>query len=142
MTEGMSSRLFSEIREKRNLAYGVKGDSNINKDFAYNLVYVGTTAKNVELVKKLILKEFEKVSKSLDEKELAQVKEQMIGNYYIEMEDSQDQMIQLIFSEVDGDVRDFYEYEKRIREVGLEDVKELAKKAKEKFSFFALIPEN
>ena len=31
MADGMSSRLFSEIREKRNLAYAVKGEANINK---------------------------------------------------------------------------------------------------------------
>ena len=56
----MSSRLFSEIREKRNLAYSVKGDSNVNGSFAYNLIYVGTSKENVEKVKELILKEFEK----------------------------------------------------------------------------------
>ena len=60
MGGGMSSRLFSEIREKRNLAYSVKGESNINKDYSYNLVYVGTTKENVEPVKKLILQEFKK----------------------------------------------------------------------------------
>ena len=61
MAEGMSSRLFSEIREKRNLAYAVKGGAEINKDFAYNFIYVGTKKENVEEVKGLILKEFEKV---------------------------------------------------------------------------------
>jgi len=50
MAEGMSSRLFAEIREKRNLAYGVKGEANINRDFSYNLIYVGTTKENVENV--------------------------------------------------------------------------------------------
>jgi len=55
MAGGMASRLFSEIREKRNLAYAVKGDANINKRFAYNLIYVGTMKENVEKVKKLIL---------------------------------------------------------------------------------------
>jgi predicted Zn-dependent peptidase len=34
MAEGMSSRLFREIREKRNLAYSVKGESTLNKEFA------------------------------------------------------------------------------------------------------------
>ena len=52
--EGMSSRLFSEIREKRNLAYAVKGGSEVTKDFAYNFIYVGTKKENVEKVKKLI----------------------------------------------------------------------------------------
>jgi predicted Zn-dependent peptidase len=141
MGGGMSSRLFSEIREKRNLAYAVKSDSSINKNFSYSIVYVGTKKDNIGEVKKLILEEFEKVSKGLDEKELNEVKEQIIGNYHISMEDSQTQMVVLLLSEIDGDAKDFYEFEKKIKEVKLEDVKELAKKATEKYSFFALVPE-
>ena len=140
MAGGMSSRLFSEIREKRNLAYAVKGDSSVNRDFAYGFVYVGTMKENVLKVKKLILEEFEKVSKELSEKELNEVKEQLIGNYKISMEDSQSQMVSLLSYEVDGEVKEFYEFEKKIKEVKLKDVKELAKKAKSKYSFYALIP--
>jgi predicted Zn-dependent peptidase len=139
MAGGMSSRLFSEIREKRNLAYSVKGDSNINKFFAYNLIYVGTTKENMELVKKITLEEFKKVSEGLDEKELNQVKEQLIGNYHISMEDSQAQLLNLLLCEIDGDAQEFYKFEKNISEVKLKDVKELAKI--KKYSFMALVPE-
>jgi predicted Zn-dependent peptidase len=139
MAGGMSSRLFSEIREKRNMAYAVKGHSNINKDFAYNLIYVGTTAENVEKVKKLILEEFEKVYKSLDEKELKQTKEKIIGNHQISMEDSQDQMVSLLSWEINENAEDFYNFEENISKVRLEDVKALAKI--KDHSFFALVPE-
>jgi len=136
---GMSSRLFSEIREKRNLAYGVKGESNINKFFAYNTIYVGTKKENVEEVKRLILEEFKKVSENLTEKELSQVKEQLIGNHKISMEDSQIQLFNLISDELNGDAREFYEFEKKIKQVKLEDVKKMAKI--KNYSFFALVPE-
>ena len=139
MAEGMSSRLFSEIREKRNLAYAVKGDSVITKDFAYNFIYVGTMKENVEQVKKLILEEFEKVAENLGEKELKEVKEQLIGNFHISMEDSQTQMTNLLFSEAEGNAKDFYDFEKKISEVKLEDVKDLANI--KDYSFFALVPE-
>ena len=139
MAEGMSSRLFSEIREKRNLAYAVKGDSVITKDFAYNFIYVGTMKENVEQVKKLILEEFEKVAEGLGEKELKEVKEQLIGNFHISMEDSQTQMTNLLFSEAEGNAKDFYDFEKKISEVKLEDVKDLANI--KDYSFFALVPE-
>jgi len=139
MAGGMSSRLFSEIREKRNLAYAVKGDSIITKNFAYNFIYVGTLKENVEKVKKIILKEFEEISRDLNEKELREVKEQIIGNYYISMEDSQTQMVNLLFYEIEGNAKNFYDFEKKIKEVKLEDVKELAKL--KDYSFFALIPE-
>lgn len=140
MAGGMSSRLFSEIREKRNLAYAVKGHSNINKDFAYNLVYVGTPKDNVEIVKKLILQEFEKVSKDLGKDELNQIKEKMIGNNQISVEDSQEQMVNLLSYEITGNAEEFYDFEKNISEVKLEDVKKLAKI--KKYSFFALVPED
>jgi len=140
MADGMSSRLFSEIREKRNLAYAVKGDANINKNFAYNFVYVGTTKKNVDIVKRLILKEFEKVADGLSEKEFNQIKEQLIGNYHISMEDSQTQMVNLLLHEISGNAKDFYEFEKNILDVKLADVKDLAKI--NKYSFFALVPED
>jgi predicted Zn-dependent peptidase len=140
MAGGMSSRLFEQIREKRNLAYAVKGDANISKDFAYNIIYVGTMKENVEKVKKIILEEFEKVAKSLGEKELKEVKNQMVGNYHISMEDSQSQMVNLLLGEAEGDVEEYYNFEKNVRAVELEDVRKLASGVGESFSFFALVP--
>ena len=136
---GMSSRLFIEIREKRNLAYSIHGGEISTKNYAYNHIYVGTSKENVEKVKKLILEEFEKISKELGEKELNQVKEQLIGNHQIGMEASQDQMVHLLYWEVDSDAKNLYEFEKNIKEVKLEDVKDLAKL--KNYSFFALVPE-
>ena len=61
MASGMSSRLFSEIREKRNLAYAIKGELNVNRDFSYFYVYIGAKKENVNLIKQLIIDEFKKV---------------------------------------------------------------------------------
>ena len=95
----------------------------------------------MEKVKKLILEEFEKVSRDLDEEELKQVKEQIMGNYQISMEDSQEQMVSLLYHEINGKAEDFYEFEKKIADVKLEDVKIMAKEVLKKHSFFALVPE-
>jgi len=64
----------------------------------------------------------------------------MKGNYQISMEDSQNQMVNLLSHEITGKAEDFYDFEKNISEVKLEDVKELAKI--KKYSFFALVPED
>lgn len=142
MAGGMSSRLFTEIREKRNLAYAVKGSMDSAKDYSYSQIYVGTNKENVEKVKELILKEFSDVAKTLDNKEFESIKEQLIGQYQINMEDSQIQMINLLMDEMDSSAKKFYEYEEKIRGVKLEDVKRLAEKvAKGDYSFFALVPE-
>lgn len=139
MANGLSSRLFREIREKRNMAYSVSGDVVSNRHFSYCYVYAGVMKENVEKVKKLILDEFEKVSKELTAKEFSQSKEQLIGNYKISMEGSDTQMVQLLLSEVDDGFKEFYEFEKNIKTVKISDVKKLAKI--KKYSFFALVPE-
>jgi len=141
MADGMSSRLFSEIREKRNLAYAVKGGCENGKHFAYNLVYVGTTKENVEEVKKIILQEFIKVSKNLTEKELKEIKDQLVSQYEISMENSQSQLFTLLMHESVNNAKDFYDFEKNISAVSLKEVKELAAKAAKEHSFFALVPE-
>ena len=139
MAYGMSSRLFREIREKRNLAYAIFGDTNANKDFSYSYIYVGTTKEKLEENKKIILDEFRKVANELTEKELESTKNQLIGNYKISMENSETQMNFLLFYEIDREVKEFYDFEKNIRAVKLKDVKKLAKIRK--YSFFALVPE-
>ncbi len=143
MAGGLSSRLFSEIREKRNLAYKIGGDLNSNKNFSFSYIYVGTSPENVEKVKGLILEEYKKVSERLDEKELNEVKEQLIGNYHISMEDSQTQMIGLLGNEIHTKAEDYYNFEEDVRKVELEDVKKMASEVKKgNFSFFSLVPKN
>jgi predicted Zn-dependent peptidase len=142
MAGGMSSRLFSEIREKRNLAYAIKGDYQGTKNFAYSFIYVGTSKENIALVEKLILEEFENLSTTLTQKELDSIKEQMIGNYQISMEDSQNQMVNLLSNELDSTAEDFYKFEEKIKKVKLTEVKELAKKVKGNYSLFALVPKS
>ncbi len=139
MTGGMSSRLFSEIREKRNLAYAVEGNSSITNKFAYNLVYVGTSKDKAENVKSLILAEFQKVSKKLSEKELATAKEQIIGDYEVSGEKSNARLHDLLQEEIDGNAGNLYKLEENIRNVKLSDVKELADI--KNYSLFVLVPE-
>ena len=141
MTEGMSSRLFEEVRRKRNLAYSINGSSDITNEFAFTYIYVGTTKDAVDKVRKVILKEFNDVAERLTEDELKQVKEQIIGNHRISMEDSQSQMVNLLYAEACGDAKMFYDFEKNISKVKLADVKALAKKAAKEHGFFALVPE-
>jgi predicted Zn-dependent peptidase len=139
MAGGLSSRLFSEIREKRNLAYAVKGVTEAEVDFSYNIIYIGTTPENVDKVKDLILKEFEKVHKTLEEDELNQVKEQIIGNHLISQEDSHNILMDMLTEELRGDATKVEGFVKRVKDVKLEDVKALA--GIKEYSFFALVPE-
>src|SRR3989339_426123 len=124
---------FNEIYRPNNLVLAVVGDADFDE-------IVKFAQKSVEKIKGLILDEFKKVSNKLTEEELSQVKNQLIGNYQISMEDSQDQMVNLLVSEIHGDAFSFYDYENHITSVKLKDVKELAKSVLDNYSFFALVP--
>jgi predicted Zn-dependent peptidase len=137
MAGGMSSRLFQEIREKRNLAYALKGNYSCGKRYGYGSVFVGTSPENMDKVKKILIEEFEKI-KTLKEKELNQVKEQLIGNSKISREDSQGQMLDLLYNEIWTRAEDSYQYEDRIKQVKIEDLKKIA--SFKKYSFIALVP--
>lgn len=141
MAGGMSSRLFQEIREKRNLAYAIKGSGNFGKRFGYNVIYAGTSKKNVGIIKKLIIEELKKFIKTGDKKELQDAKEQLIGNSKISREDSQGQMVDLLYNAVWKDAEESYKYEKYIQKVRLSDVKKIALDSIKNHSFLALVPE-
>jgi len=123
--QGMSSKLFTEVREKRGLVYGVKTDLDNGKDYGYLVIWAGTDPSKVEEVKKICLEEFGKM-KDLTEGELAEAKVQVIGNRKVEGEGSSETAVDLIMSEVSGKAEDYYEFDARIDEVTLEDIGELA----------------
>lgn len=87
---GMSSRLFTEIREKRGLAYYVKTGVQAYSDNGYLVMQAGTEAKNITRIVKLSLKEFTKVKKGrFSLKELKKAKEYLKGQFILSLEDSQ-----------------------------------------------------
>ena len=57
LANGMSSKLFLEIREKRGLVYNVGGHLDGEKSYSNYLIYAGTTKEAVPEVKKIILQE-------------------------------------------------------------------------------------
>ncbi len=135
---GMSSKLFTEVREKRGLAYAVKTDIDNGKEYGYLIIYIGTDREKVDEVIKICIEELKKV-KNISEEELEDTKKQLIGNYEIESEDSAKTALHLILEEISGNAKDYYEYEKNINSVTLKDVKEFVSKIKD-YSYYALTP--
>jgi len=134
---GMSSKLFIEIREKRGLAYSIKGMIESEKDYSYYVIHVGTTKEAIAKVKELILEGFKHAQK-MTEKELEETKEMLIGLRRLAMESSEDVMNEIMGLEMSVGAEEFYEYEKKIRKVKLKDVQRLAKIGK--YSSAALVP--
>jgi predicted Zn-dependent peptidase len=140
LADGMSSKIFLEIREKRGLAYAVKSSIETEKNYAIYTIYAGTTKEAIPEVKKLILEEFKKVE-NLTEKDLEEAKERIIGLKKVSSEESINVMNELVFAELQGSAEKYYEHEKKIRAVSLEQVKTLAKKLIEQgHSTAAIVP--
>lgn len=135
---GMSSRLWQEIREKRGLAYSVKSIIEQEKNYGNLLLYIGTEGKNIKKVKEIAIKEIKKLQQ-LKNKEVEEAKEQLIGKYSLDNEESIWTAEMLLLNEIAGNAEEFYKYPERISAVKLEDVRRLAKI--KNYSFFALVPE-
>ena len=93
--DGMSSKLFSEVREKRGLVYTVKSDSDIGRNYAYMIIFAGTDPAKVDEVISVSLEEFYKM-KDISEAELAEAKVQVIGNHQVGSEGSNETAVNLI----------------------------------------------
>jgi len=135
--QGMSSKLFSEVREKRGLVYGVKSELDLGKNYGYMIIWAGTDPEKVKEVIDISLKEYGKMGE-ITEEELKAAKVQVIGNRHVESEGSNDTAVNLIMEEASGNAEDYYEYEKNINSVILKDIKELAKISE--YASFSLEP--
>ena len=139
LASGMSSRLFLEIREKRGLAYSVNSSINSEKSYSYYTIYAGTKKSAVSEVKKIILEEFGKIDE-MNEKNLEEAKQRVIGLRKVSSEESSGVMNQLMFSELADKAESYYEHDEKIRKVKLEDVKKMAVEIAKKYSTVAIVP--
>ena len=139
LANGMSSKLFLEIREERGLAYAVKSIIEAEKSYCNYLIFVGTMKENVGKVKELILQGFEDIKK-MTEKDLEEAKERVLGLKKISGEESANVMNELTFAELCDDVEGYYKYEDKIKAVSLEGVKKLARELVKEYSTAAVLP--
>ncbi len=85
----MSSRLFTEIREKRGLAYTVRSGGDTYRDAGYSYVRAGVEPKNINKTIAVVKKELEKlVKKGVSKRELADAKTHIRGATQLSFEDS------------------------------------------------------
>jgi predicted Zn-dependent peptidase len=97
---GMSSRLFTEIREKRGLAYDIHSYVEHFLNSGSITIYAGVDAKNVETAITAILEELSKLKQGVTSIELNMVKEMSKGRLQLRLEDSQSTALWLGSQEV------------------------------------------
>lgn len=88
--EGMSSRLFTEIRERLGLAYSIHSYAEHFLDSGSITVYAGVDPKNLETVIKVILEQLSQLKDAIPEDELSRAKELSKGRLLLRLENSRD----------------------------------------------------
>lgn len=74
LSGGMSSRLFTEVREKRGLCYVVGASYHSLKEMAGIGCYAGTTPDKAQETYDVIIAEFRKLAEGINDEELARAK--------------------------------------------------------------------
>jgi predicted Zn-dependent peptidase len=86
--EGMSSRLFLEIRERRGLAYAINSFVDHFLDTGSLIVYAGIKPERLSITIEAILGELNKLKDEIPEPELSKAKELCKGRLLLRMEDT------------------------------------------------------
>jgi len=85
--EGMSSRLFTEIRDKLGLAYSIHSYAEHFLDTGAIIVSAGVDNKNLRVAVRAILEELARMKEVVPEAELSKAKELSKGRLLLRMED-------------------------------------------------------
>ena len=86
---GMSSRLFTEIRDKLGLAYSIQSYVDHFLDTGSVIISAGVEIKNLPVAIKAILEQLSQLKEIIPEPELTKAKEFSKGRLLLRMEDSQ-----------------------------------------------------
>ncbi|MBQ9246643.1 insulinase family protein [bacterium] len=127
---GMSSRLFTRLRDDQGLAYQVGSTFSANVNKGVFGVYIATNPETASVAKNGMLKEIEKLKKEfVTYKELSEAKDKLLGNFVLSMETNMDKAALTNSLEISGRNYDFAErYPEIINSVTIQDIIKTANK--------------
>ena len=127
---GMSSRLFKDLREQEGLAYQLGSGYSPNVLRGSFMLYIGTNPNTLEKAKTGLFEEIQKLkTEYVGDKELADAKEKLLGNYIIGLETNLDKATNTGWFEASTRGYEFKDrYEDLINSVTDADIIEVANK--------------
>lgn len=141
---GMSSRLFTQLRDEQGLAYQVGSSFSANTNKGIFALYIATNPENVIQAQEGMLSEIEKIKKEfVTDKELSEAKDKLLGNFVLSMETNMDKVSVLNSLEITGRDYTFLEqYPAIINSISVQDIIKTANKYFSKpYVFTVLGPE-
>ena len=125
--EGMSSRLFLELREKQSLAYDVHSSLSLYRDCGSLIVYCGVEPRKSEQAITSILGQLTGLRDSIPSSELEKARELTRGRMLLRMEDSRSVAMWMGGQEMlTGSVRTVEEVMEQIDAVSTDDIERVA----------------
>jgi predicted Zn-dependent peptidase len=127
---GMSSRLFSKMRDELGICYYVRASHNTATDHGDLTISAGVDTTRVELAIKTILDELKRlINELVSDAELKKAKEYISGTMMLNLETSDSQAEFAGHQEiVKGSIKSPEEMIREIRKVTAEEIRDLAKK--------------
>ena len=125
--EGMSSRLFLDLREKQSLAYDVHSSINLFRDCGSLIVYCGVEPRKSNRAVTSILEQLSSFESNVPQTELDKAREFSKGRMLLRMEDSRSVAMWMGAQEkLIGEVRTVDEVVKKLDAVSTEDIERVA----------------
>lgn len=88
LSDGMSSRLFTEVREKRGLCYAVYASIHSLRDRGAVFCYAGTTTERAQETLSVLLQELRRLKEGIEEEELQRLKTRLKSALVMQQESS------------------------------------------------------
>jgi predicted Zn-dependent peptidase len=86
LSSGSSSRLFTEVRERRGLCYTVYASLHTQRDRASVLCYAGTTAERAQETLDVTVQELNKLGQGIEQSELDRLKARIKSSLIMQQE--------------------------------------------------------
>jgi len=97
LSDGMSSRLFTEVREKRGLVYAISASSHSLRNCGSVLCYAGTTSARAQETLDVTLETIRSISHGIEPGELSRLKSRARTSLVMEQESSASRSSQLVY---------------------------------------------
>lgn len=129
----MSSRMFTEIREKQGLAYDVRTFSSSLSDIGIIETIAGVADEKASDALKAIIKQYKKIKTGITKDELVKAKSFLLGQMKISFEDS-NELGDFYLSQVfhTGKAETLSEISEKIAKINASDIEKIANKYFEK----------
>ena len=127
---GMSGRLFTELRERRGLAYSVGVLGTFRTGPSFLITHLGTAPPNAEAAEAGVLGEIDRIrAEAITDRELARAKAYLLGNLAMDRRTNARHAWYMAFFEVTGAGWDFPErFSRAVEAVTVADVERAARR--------------